>query len=176
MGPLIRKTWTAFVLLAAGVMYLRAEPPAALEYRVKAAYLLNFAKFVDWPTEESPATQLTICVIGDDPFGNALDQLVQGEAVGERRIVVQRHAGAPQHGKCDVAFLGKTTREQPRILEELGPGVLTVGEGETFLRSGGIIAFVIENRKVRFDVSQTAARNASVRLSSRLLGVARTVK
>jgi hypothetical protein len=155
-----------------------AEPASstAPEYQIKAAFLLNFAKFVEWPAEDSalPAA-VAICVIGDDPFGSTLDQLVQGESVGLRRIVVRRNSSVPED-RCHVAYIASPARDTARLLQALGPGVLTVGEGSGFLREGGMIAFVIDQRRVRFDVNQAAARNSSVRLSSRLLSVARSVE
>lgn len=164
-------------LVASIIRLSAAEPAESLEYRVKSAFLLNFAKFVDWPQDNAPAAsaQLAICVIGDDPFGGALEQMVQGESVGSRRLVARHYASVPQQ-KCDVAFISKPLSEVAQLLRSLGPGVLTVGEGDRFLREGGMIAFVIDDRRVRFDVNQAAARSGSVRLSSRLLSVARSVE
>jgi hypothetical protein len=172
----IRSAGLWLLALWLGLAPIRAETGPPLEYRVKAAFLLNFAKFVEWPTEEStpPESQLYICVIGDDPFRGVLDQLVQGELVGSKKVVIQRYTGPPQ-AKCDVAYISRPVKETGRLLAALGPRVLTVGEGEDFLREGGMIAFVIDNRRVRFDVNQSAARAGSVRLSSRLLSVARKV-
>ena len=84
---------------------------------------------------------------------------------------------APGPKLCQILYLSAMTKDVPRILASVGPGVLTVGEeGDSFLRNGGVIAFVIENRRVRFEVNQTAAENAGLKLSSRLLRVARSVE
>jgi hypothetical protein len=109
---------------------------AQLEYQVKAVFLLNFTKFIEWPAAafELPVSPVTICILGEDPFGAA------------------------------------------KPLPDLGPGVLTVGEGETFTREGGMIGLVIDNRRVRFDVNQTAAERAGLKISSKLLSVARDVQ
>jgi len=148
------------------------------EYQVKAAFLLNFTKFIDWPAAAfaDSGSPVAICILGDDPFGSALDQIVEGEVVDGRRISVQRIKRAPTPKSCQVVFVGKPEKEALKILRGLGPGVLTVSEGESFARSGGMIAFVIENRRVRFDINLTIAENAGLKLSSKLLTVARTVE
>ena len=155
---------------------LAAQPP--LEYQVKAAFLLNFAKFVDWPpaayaNADSPTT---ICILGKDPFGRGIDDLVQGETVNGRKLVVQRISRAPAAHACQIVFTQQSGKESAEILAGLGPGVLTVGEGESFVRGGGIIAFLVENRHVRFDIDQKAAEAADLKLSSKLLAVARSVQ
>ena len=148
------------------------------EYHVKAAFLLNFTKFVEWPAVafDDAHSPITVCLLGDDPFGATLNQLVEGEVVSGRKLIVQRIRRAPPPKACQVLFVSQSEREVSRMLGALGPGVLTVGEGEEFLREGGIIAFVLENRRVRFDINQSAAANASLTLSSRLLNVAKSVR
>ena len=147
------------------------------EYRVKAAFLLNFTKFIEWPANSFADTDspISISILGDDPFGRTLDQIVEGETVNDRRLVVARIQGEPPKS-CQVLFISKSEKDVAKILTALGPGVLTVGEGESFLREGGIIAFVIENRRVRFDINKGTARNAALKISSKLLKVARSVK
>jgi hypothetical protein len=157
---------------------VQAEEQQPLEYQVKAAFLLNFTKFAQWPPsafadEHSP---LALCILGEDPFGNTLSDMVKGEVVNGHELVVQRIRREPAPKSCQVLFVAKSEKEVNRILEVLGPGVLTVGEGEKFLQDGGIIAFVIENRRVRFDIDQRAAAKAMLTLSSRLMNVARSVK
>ena len=157
---------------------LRAADEQPLEYQVKAAFLLNFTKFVEWPAtafadEHSP---LAICILGEDPFGNTLSEMVKGEGVNGHEIVIQRIRRAPAPKSCQVLFVGRAEREAARILSELGPGVLTVGEGEKFLQDGGIVAFVIEDRRVRFDINQRAVGNSALKLSSKLFNVARQVE
>src|SRR5579883_137712 len=150
----------------------------ASEYEVKAAYLLNFTKFVDWPSSafDGPNSPMTICVLGRDPFGRALDEIVQGETVNGRRLEVRRIAQPPEPRACQVIFLSQTNGDAAKLLGSIGPGVLTVGEGDAFLRDGGVVAFVIEDRRVRFDINRTAAEAAELKLSARLLRVARSVQ
>jgi hypothetical protein len=155
-----------------------AADEQSLEYQVKAAFLLNFTKFTEWPNSafRDARAPFTICVLGLDPFGSSLDEIVRGEAIGGHRIVIQRIKRGSRQQTCQVLFIARTEKETGRILGDLGPGVLTVGEGDSFLADGGMISFVIENRRTRFDVNPTTAENAGLKLSSRLLSVARTVK
>jgi len=177
-----RKLRNAWVLtcLAAGIAAFadgQAVNPS-LEYQVKAAFLLNFTKFVDWPPGAFAAADspIAICILGNDPFGRILDDIVQGEGVNNRKAIVQRVSQIPGPRACQVVFFSSTEKDVPKTLSSLGSGILTVGEGERFLRDGGMIAFVIENRRVRFDINQTVAAKAELNLSSKLLSVARTVE
>ena len=156
---------------------LAAAPESpSLEYQVKAAFLLNFTKFVDWPETGSGDVQarVTICIPEEDPFAGALDKMVEGENVNGRKLTVQRIRNG-ETGSCQVLFLGHSMKDIPGMLERAGHGVLTVGEEASFLRDGGMIAFVIENRRVRFDVKLSAAAAGGIRISSKLLKVARYV-
>jgi hypothetical protein len=166
------------ILLCLGIGLAVAVPSSraadeSLEYKVKAAFLLNFVKFVEWPASAfpEPDSPISICILGVDPFGKTLDQLVAGESVNGRKLAVERVKRTPPPKNCQVVFLGKA-----ETLPPLGPGVLTVGEGDNFLHEGGVIGFIIENRRVRFDINQTAAENAELKLSSKLLSVARSVE
>lgn len=177
----VRKAGTIFLtkmLLLALLPVLMSRPArAAEEYEVKAAFLLNFTKFVIWPPDAfaDAHSPLAMCVLGDDPFGNALDEMMRGEAVNGHALTVQRIRRAPESKACQVLYFATSQREAERILAGLSPGILTVGEGDKFLRQGGIIAFVIQDRRVRFDINQGAAASAKLMLSSRLMMVARTV-
>ena len=155
-------------------------PAAAVEseYSVKAAFLLNFARFTQWPASAFQNTQspFSICVLGEDSFGPALDQLVEGESVLGRRVVVQRLRKPPATKACHLLFVGASEKEARRVLAGVGGAVLTVGESPEFLSDGGIIAFVLESRRVRFDVSLSAAAQAGLTISSRMLTVARSVR
>ncbi len=148
-----------------------------LESQVKAAFLLNFAKFVEWPRAAfaTPDTPISICVLGDDPMAHALGQMVAGETVAGRKLAVEKLKQTEPAKSCQVVFTSRTQKDVPGILANYKTGVLTIGEGEPFLRDGGMITFVVENRRVRFDINQGAAENAGLKLSSKLLNVARTV-
>jgi hypothetical protein len=143
---------------------------ASLEYRVKAAYLFNFTKFVDWPANAPPAdAPLTICVAGTSPFGHTLEETVRGELVSGRALttrVVREPDG------CHVLFIPKRVAAAPLLRQAGTRPILTVGESEEFLRDGGVINFVMQDGKVRFEISQDAAARAQLRISSRLLRLA----
>lgn len=153
------------------------EPPIAratsLEYEVKAAFLLNFTKFVQWPAEAAgnADSPFTVCVIGNDPFGRTLDDIVKDEAVGGHKIVVQRPQA--EQKTCQLEYFAEDSSAPVATPRS---GALTVGEGEKFLRQGGIIAFVLDEGRVRFDINLKAANNAGLKLSSKLLAVARSVE
>jgi hypothetical protein len=171
----------AAVLLAA--LSLCCSPAAAaadkqpsLEYQVKAAFLLNFTKFIEWPPSSLPPNApFSICILGSDPFGRALDRIVDGETVNGRKLAVTRIHDQQSHS-CQMVFVDRSEKEAAKVLPGFGRGVLTVGERNDFMRDGGMIAFVIENRRVRFDVNMAAAANAGLRISSKLLNVARSVE
>lgn len=169
-----------FLLVGFGMLVPFASQAAddSLEYSVKAAFLFNFTKYIEWPPDafaESDAP-LDICIFGVDPFGKALDETIAGEIVKGRRVVVQRINRLPAPKSCHVVFVGAPEKGDHNILPEVGRGVLTVGEGETFLGEGGMIAFVIENRRVRFEINQAVAASAGLKLSSQLLKVAKSVE
>jgi len=149
----------------------------SVEYEVKAAFLLNFAKFIEWPPTAFADSQsaLEICLLGRDPFGHALDDLVQGEAVNGRKLLVRRLSAPPGPQSCQIVFVDPEMKDMKTVLDALGPGVLTVSEGEHFLREGGMIALVLDNRRVRFDINQAASDNHGLKFSSKLLSVARSV-
>ncbi len=164
-------------LLALGFADCIAADNRASEYQVKAAFLLNFTKFIEWPAPGPliPDSTFNICVLGEDPFRQTLDSMVEGETVGSRRVVIRRSQREVPNS-CQVLFIGTIDKDTPKALAGLGTGVLTVGEGRRFLGAGGMIAFVVDNRHVRFDVNQKAAENAGLKLSSQLLNVARSVE
>jgi hypothetical protein len=153
-----------------------AAPRSPSETDVKAAFLLNFTKFIDWPASEgaSSSTPFTICILGDDPFGPILDQMMQGESVNGRPLTVQRLGHTMAKG-CQILYVSRSEAGAKDLLTGAGTGVLTVGEDEGFVREGGMIAFVLDNRRVRFDINLSATKNAQLTLSSRLLAVARSV-
>lgn len=177
LSPLYRFLLTS--LLALLPLLLDPAPGLAagdsLEYQVKGAFLLNFVKFIEWPASafENQNSPINVCILGEDPFGTTLDKIVEGEAVNGRKVTVDRIKRAPAAKSCQVVFMDKPERPE---LDALGPGVLSVGEGESFTHGGGMIAFVIVDRRVRFRINEAAAERAGLKLSSKLLSVAISVK
>ncbi|HYL86203.1 MAG TPA: YfiR family protein [Candidatus Angelobacter sp.] len=152
---------------------------AAEEYAVKAAFLFHFAQFVEWPAVAFPDPQspLTYCTLGQDPFHGALDASLNGKTIGARALRV-RHLKAAQDAQgCQVLFFGGM--EKKSMLEALssvrGMPVLTVGETENFVGEGGMIGFCLVENKVRFDINLDTAEKARLKISSRLLSLAKSV-
>jgi YfiR/HmsC-like len=175
----VRAAALAIALAAASAAPAGLPAEAPGEYVVKAAFLFHFAQFVEWPPEafKDPTSPLTYCTIGDDPFRGALEESVEGKIVGTHSLRVQHLKGREQIAGCQILFIGVT--EKKRFAEDLsgagGHAVLTVGESENFAESGGIIGFVTENSKVRFEINVETAGKAKLKISSRLLSLAKTV-
>ncbi len=166
--------WLAFLCLTAG-----AAGQVVSEYQVKAAYLYNFAKFVEWPAEgfSSPADSFEVCIFGEDPFGAGIDELMHDKVVQQRKLVLRRIASFSEARSCQILFVPRASRAQTReLLEQIkSSSILTVGETPDFLRNGGVINLVLEQDRVRFDVNLDAAQRTRLRISSKLLAVARAV-
>jgi hypothetical protein len=147
------------------------------EYQVKAAYLLNFARFVEWPPSAFAAAEapLTICILGEDPFQTTLDRLIADETVDGHRLAVRRLQREPVTAGCHVLYVAASESDQAKLLRGMEREVLTVGEGDSFLRAGGMLAFVMEGRRIRFSINLAAANRSDVKLSSKLLNVAKSV-
>jgi hypothetical protein len=160
----------ALLLALLAVLRGSAQDPS-LEYRVKAAYLFNFTKFVEWPAGAIPeGMPFTICVAGNNPFASTLDDTIRGETVSGRSLQSRPAQGT---GTCQVLFIPRDVDAAPLLKRTRTEPVLTVGESPDFVRQGGIINFVREEGKVRFEISQEAANRAQLRISSRLLRLAR---
>ena len=144
--------------------------------RIKAAFLYHFAQFSAWPEEAlgDAAMPIRLCILGKDPFGSALEQL-QGKTVHNRPLEI-RHlpVGASARG-CHLVFMGPMPKQvlQTSLKQLQNQPVLTVGEGEDFLKQGGIVRLVEEKNRVRFEINVMAARRAGLQLSARLLRLAR---
>lgn len=152
-------------------------PSAALEYSVKAAYLLNFTRYVEWPdsmVDTAGRQPVVLCVYGSDPFGTILERTVDGRTSKGRPLTIRRLERSGQANGCHAVFISEEEwRRRPAVLESLARrGVLTVGEGEAFAEAGGVISFVIVNDAVRFVINMPAGEGAGLRLSSRLLAIA----
>jgi hypothetical protein len=149
------------------------------EYRVKAAFIFHFAQLVDWPPDTQTTTDnsLVLCTLGEDPFQGALEGTVAGKTIGNRVMRI-RHLGEPQDMQaCQIAFLGKAQSKRiPILVAGLhNAPVLTVGESAGFLGDGGMICFLLEENKVRFDINLNAAESANLKIGSRLLILAEHV-
>ncbi len=170
----------AFLTLAATLGSARAQAPAADEYPVKAAFLFNFAKFIEWPADAFKRSDdpFAICVLGQNPFGSALADIVRNKTVANRGFVVREVSNAQQATKCHIVFVTASERKRfHSLLEELkGHSILTVGEAEDFTADGGVINFKLKDARVRIEIDTEAAERARLRISSKLLSLAEITK
>ncbi len=170
---------TLFVLGALAVAVTLSAQVASLgEYRIKAVFLFNFVQFVEWPVSAfaNERAPLVICVVGDDPFGNTLDQTIEGESIEQHKLVVRRARHPERLESCHLLFVSRS--EQARlgeILRGLGSAapVLTVSDIDGFVARGGTIGFFLERNRVRFEISPAHAQHRGLKLSSQLLGLGR---
>jgi hypothetical protein len=178
-GPRALGVLAAALVWVTGSIPTPARQDASLEYRVKAAYLLNFARYVEWPEDafSSASEPLMVCVAGEDPFGTVLDETFEGHAVGGRAVVARRIASVEQAQGCHVLFIGSPDGVPAAGVGDLArQPVLTVGESNSFLAAGGMVRFLIVEDTVRFEVNRVAAQRAGLRLSSRMLSFAWAVR
>lgn len=156
----------------------QVRPPS--EYELKAAFLFNFAKFVDWPsnTFAEPKDPFSVCVLGTDPFGGALDDALRGKFIAEHPVSVTRVKRVADIMRCQILFVSAPeSRHLPEILVKLrGECVLIIGETDDFASSGGVIQFTLEDNRVRFFINTDAAGRAGLKISSKLLALAKIVR
>jgi len=157
----------------------RAEDVPVSEYQVKAAYLYNFAKFVEWPPGSfaSASANFQLCILGPDPFGEELRNLIRDKAMNGHPFEVRDVLDPRQAKGCQILFIASPEKKQwKQILSVLaGSSVLTVGENEGFAERGGMINFFLQNGRVKFEVNPKAAELAGLKISSKLLSVAKIV-
>jgi len=178
--PLIGSRWKSFLIrIAVCFVAIAAQAQSATEYQVKAAFLFNFAKFVEWPADAFPGADapLQICVLGQDPFGHEFEEMIADKTVNAHRIEIIHPSGVPQAKACQVIFVASSERQQAReILRGLrGASVLSVGDTSGFAKMGGIINFVLDDGRVRFEVNVKAAERAHLKISARLLTIAKLI-
>ncbi len=153
----------------------RATEGDALEYGVKAVYLVRFAAFVEWPAGRRGAeTPVVLCVVGRDPFGARLDAAARGRTAHGRPLVVRRPASAAPHQGCDIVYVGRGADEAVRTAGA-APGQLIVSDAAASSHRG-MIHFVVAEGRVRFHIDLRAATRAGLAMSSRLLNLALSVR
>src|SRR5258708_569261 len=157
---------------------LQAQPAAPTEYEVKAAFLYNFAKFVEWPSRARPnkGDAFVIGILGQDPFGKDLEDQLNGKAVQDKKLVFIRLSNFQEASGCQVVFISSSKADDlGTILGTLrGPPVLTVSDMDRFVQRGGMVGFPIEDNRVRFNINLAAADQAGLKISSQLLKLAKT--
>lgn len=155
-----------------------AQPTS--EYQVKAAYLFNFGQFVEWPAHPAaPANApFVIGVVGKDPFGKTLDDVVRGESLGGRQLVVRRYRDAQEITNCQILFIARSEAERlDQTLEALrGRQVLTVTDIEGAEHQGAMIVLVNDNQRIRMRINLSAAKASNLVISSKLLRPAEVIE
>jgi len=150
-----------------------ASRAAPSEYQLEAVFLFNFTQFVEWPAQvfEHNDSPLLICVVGEDPFGDYLDNIVRGEIVGGHPLIIQRHRDTDKVAQCHILFFARSEQNTYKsVLQTVKDrSVLTVAGFEGFALSGGIIRFVIVDNKLRLRINLNAMREARLNISSKLL-------
>jgi len=154
----------------------RAQDSRPSEYQIKAAFLFNFAKFVDWPPQVLPqaTSPIVIGILGESPFHDDLARTIRDKTIEEHPLVIKEFRLPAQATNCHILFICSSEKSRlPEILSGLkGASVLTVGEMERFNENGGMIHFVLEGTKIRFQINNDAATSAGLKISSKLLRLA----
>jgi hypothetical protein len=154
-------------------------PEETDEYKLKAAFLYNFAKFVTWPSNsfEGPDSPFVICIVGEDPFGRGLDDAVAGRVLNGRPLRIERITEPAKAAVCQILFVGSSERKRVTAILAALPtvGILTVGENVGFSTSGGIINFTLNGGHLKFEINRRAAERAGLRISSRLLALGQII-
>lgn len=169
--------WLAVCLAVAG--FARpALAQATREHEVRAAFIYNFTKFIDWPPTALDPGVFRICVVGDATFAKALGEMIAGESVRGRPMVLEDPRTPETARRCQILYVGRHAAEQGhRVLSAARQApTLTVGDGPRFLEQGGAVRFLLEENRVRFDVNLPAVKRAGLKMDSKLLRVARRVE
>ncbi len=170
-----------FILALIVIAMLNPLPSAGQQFteeQVKAGFLFNFAKFVEWPASSFAGTDsaITICVVGNNDFGATLESIVHGKLAGARPVTVRRMRDPREdYRACHMVYFSAfSTKAHSELLVRLrNSSILTVGDSDDFAASGGMITFFLEDARVRFAINPEAARQANLHISSRLLSLAK---
>jgi YfiR/HmsC-like len=175
----VRSIIRRFLLLATLLFGVRAGAQSPMgESQVKAMFVYNFLKFVEWPESHRASDPFVVLIIGEGPTADATEQFLESKTIGDQKVLVRRTRwDQPLEGARAAFVVEPDGKRLHRILDAAASaGVLTIGEGEDFTTRGGVIALLVEDRKVRFDVDTTAAQIARLRVSSKLLALTHAVR
>ena len=168
------------VLLGLGLPASAPRAEGVSEYSVKAAFLVNFARLVEWPEQAfaAPEDPVVVCIAGEEAYEYAQQAGLRRQKVGRREVRLRTIDSADEVSACHVVFVSEgSSKLTPRVVGGAADAsILTVGEADGFAARGGIINFYREGSKVRFEINPTAAERAGLQISSRLLRLARIVE
>jgi YfiR/HmsC-like len=171
---LLRATLILVAIISLGFNSLAQEQPS--EYEVKAAFLFNFAKFIDWPPEVFADTNspIVVGVLGKNVFGNNLEKTIRDRKVNNRGFQFRNYTSITEVTNCQILFISPSEKADfPKIVGALhNASVLTVSETDGFIQAGGMINFMIQDNKIRFQISDEAAKKGRLKISSKLLSLA----
>jgi hypothetical protein len=163
----------SLLFLKGGGLVDAQEDSQPTEYQIKAAFIFNFAKFVEWPATAFPkaSSPMLVGVLGENPFHDALEKTIKNKTVDEHPVVIMQYHSAADATNCHILFISSSEKARlPQILRQLkGSSVLTVSEIPGFTETGGMINFVLEGTKIRFQINNDAANGAGLKISSKLL-------
>jgi hypothetical protein len=163
--------------LSSNPLITQVRPQVPNEYQVKAAFVFNFAKFVEWPPDAftDGGAPLVLGIIGDDPFGSAIEQTINGRTVNGRRLIIKRFRQSDNLRACHILLISSSERKQlTKIIDSINEAsILTIGETPQFTQQGGVIKFVIQEDKLRFEINAAAAGRARLKISSKLLALSK---
>ncbi len=171
-----------WLFLILGFIQLGASSAQAQskEYQIKAAFLYNFTQFVQWPDTAFPPGHTPFCIgiLGDDPFDGSLDEMVRGEMIDHRPLVIRHASGFDGLKDCQIIFISKSEEGHvAEILSETSSSpVLMVSEIDGFDQEGGMINFYLQGGKVRFEINPSSAQKAGLKISSQLLTLGKIVR
>jgi hypothetical protein len=155
-----------------------AAQEAPSEFQVKAAFLFNFVKFIEWPADSFRENdgRIRLCVLGEERFGRELERIISGKVVDGHALELVRVSPAERVRNCHVLFVASShTGGLREMLAQIrGAPVLTVGESSEFVRQGGVIRFFLLDNRVRFEINHEAAAQAGLKISSKLLALAQS--
>ena len=167
-------------VLITGSTRCRAQTSQPTRYQIEAAFIYNFARFVDWPAQAFPdaSSPMVIGIIGKNKFGPDLADSIRGKMIRGHPLQFRECATLAEAAQCQVLFISDSEKNRlPKILSGLdGDSILTVSETDNFIASGGMINLRIVNDKMRFDINNSAAKSAGLTISSKLLNLALSVK
>ena len=154
----------------------RAQDPQRAEYHIKAAFLFNFARFVEWPPAAfaDAGSPIVIGILGENPFQDELEQTIRDKTLNNRPLVIKQFASLGESTNCQILFISTSEKKRlPEIFEAVrAASVLTVGETDRFIETGGMVNLVHEGSKIRFQINEPVAKNAGLKISSKMLSLA----
>lgn len=170
---------SVFIILMQWTVHTSGQPAVESEYRLKAAFIYNFAKFVHWPDNNQPdqSRPFIIGVFGVDPFNNDLD-IIKGKKIGDSEIDIRRYESVSDIEWCSILFIGSSERKniQALVNEFKKRGILLIGDTPGYAHKGVMINFFQANNKLRFEINKDAAEGAGLKISSQLLRLGKIIE